>query len=62
MSTIQSLIHFLSGNIMPLSLLLISMTYYILTSRAQRIQNFAYALINAGIKPGDRVAVIAPNS
>ena len=34
----------------------------ILTFRAQRIQNFAYALINAGIKPGDRVAVIAPNS
>ncbi|KAJ7492811.1 hypothetical protein FB451DRAFT_1336640 [Mycena latifolia] len=28
----------------------------------QRIQNLAYALINAGIKPGDRVAVIAPNS
>ncbi|KAJ3561109.1 hypothetical protein NP233_g10400 [Leucocoprinus birnbaumii] len=30
--------------------------------RAQRIQNLAYALIRAGIKPGDRVAVIAPNS
>ncbi|KAK0198698.1 acetyl-CoA synthetase-like protein [Armillaria mellea] len=29
---------------------------------AQRIQNFAYGLIRAGIKPGDRVAVIAPNS
>ncbi|KAF7339815.1 AMP-dependent synthetase and ligase [Mycena venus] len=28
----------------------------------QRIQNLAYALIQAGIKPGDRVAVIAPNS
>ncbi|KAF9569716.1 acetyl-CoA synthetase-like protein [Agrocybe pediades] len=28
---------------------------------AQRIQNLAYALINAGIRPGDRVAVIAPN-
>ncbi|KAJ6519629.1 acetyl-CoA synthetase-like protein [Mycena sanguinolenta] len=28
----------------------------------QRIQNLAYALIKAGIKPGDRVAVIAPNS
>ncbi|KZS92936.1 AMP-dependent synthetase and ligase [Sistotremastrum niveocremeum HHB9708] len=28
---------------------------------AQRIQNLAYALIEAGIKPGDRVAVIAPN-
>lgn len=30
-------------------------------SRAQRIQNLAYALIQAGIRPGDRVAVIAPN-
>ncbi|KAG5644750.1 hypothetical protein DXG03_007879 [Asterophora parasitica] len=29
---------------------------------AQRVQNLAYALIQAGIKPGDRVAVIAPNS
>ncbi|KAK0465419.1 AMP-dependent synthetase and ligase [Desarmillaria tabescens] len=29
---------------------------------AQRIQNMAYGLIRAGIKPGDRVAVIAPNS
>ncbi|PBK76966.1 acetyl-CoA synthetase-like protein [Armillaria solidipes] len=29
---------------------------------AQRIQNFAYGLIRARIKPGDRVAVIAPNS
>ncbi|KAJ7487394.1 hypothetical protein B0H11DRAFT_1087726 [Mycena galericulata] len=28
----------------------------------QRIQNLAYALIQAGIKPADRVAVIAPNS
>ncbi|KAJ6604460.1 hypothetical protein DFH09DRAFT_1122770 [Mycena vulgaris] len=28
----------------------------------QRIQNLAYALIQAGIEPGDRVAVIAPNS
>ncbi|KAJ7357168.1 AMP-dependent synthetase and ligase [Mycena albidolilacea] len=28
----------------------------------QRIQNLAYALIQAGINPGDRVAVIAPNS
>lgn len=42
--------------------LLTSTTPTILTFRAQRIQNFAYALINAGIKPGDRVAVIAPNS
>ncbi|KAG7450358.1 acetyl-CoA synthetase-like protein [Guyanagaster necrorhizus] len=29
---------------------------------AQRIQNLAYSLIRAGIKPGDRVAVISPNS
>ncbi|TFK41006.1 hypothetical protein BDQ12DRAFT_678730 [Crucibulum laeve] len=29
---------------------------------AQRVQNLAYALIQADIKPGDRVAVIAPNS
>ncbi|KAJ3507515.1 hypothetical protein NMY22_g16905 [Coprinellus aureogranulatus] len=29
---------------------------------AQRIQNLAYALISSGIQPGDRVAVIAPNS
>jgi hypothetical protein len=32
-----------------------------LTNRAQRIQNLAYALIGAGIQPGDRVAVLAPN-
>ncbi|KAK2461801.1 hypothetical protein APHAL10511_006264 [Amanita phalloides] len=29
---------------------------------AQRVQNLAYALIRFGIKSGDRVAVIAPNS
>ncbi|KAF9270371.1 acetyl-CoA synthetase-like protein [Marasmius fiardii PR-910] len=29
---------------------------------AQRVQNLAYALLRLGIKPGDRVAVIAPNS
>ncbi|KAG6896890.1 hypothetical protein C0992_005454 [Termitomyces sp. T32_za158] len=29
---------------------------------AQRVQNLAYALLEAGVKPGDRVAVIAPNS
>ncbi|KAI0807675.1 acetyl-CoA synthetase-like protein [Fomes fomentarius] len=29
---------------------------------AQRIQNLAYALLQAGIKPGDRVAYIAPNT
>lgn len=29
---------------------------------AQRIQNLAYALIQAGIRPGDRVAVLSPNT
>ncbi|ETW86902.1 hypothetical protein HETIRDRAFT_377557 [Heterobasidion irregulare TC 32-1] len=29
---------------------------------AQRVQNFAYGLIHAGIHPGDRIAVVAPNS
>ena len=33
----------------------------ILNTRAQRVQNLAYALIQAGIKPQDRVAVLAPN-
>ncbi|EJD47843.1 acetyl-CoA synthetase-like protein [Auricularia subglabra TFB-10046 SS5] len=28
---------------------------------AQRVQNLAYALLDAGIRPGDRVAVVAPN-
>ncbi|CAL1705321.1 unnamed protein product [Somion occarium] len=36
--------------------------YYSYATWAQRIQNLAYALIQAGIQPGDRVAVIAPNS
>ncbi|KAF9452623.1 acetyl-CoA synthetase-like protein [Macrolepiota fuliginosa MF-IS2] len=36
--------------------------YYTFAIWAQRIQNLAYALVRAGIKPGDRVAVIAPNS
>ncbi|KZT30376.1 acetyl-CoA synthetase-like protein [Neolentinus lepideus HHB14362 ss-1] len=35
--------------------------YYTYAVWAQRIQNLAYALIQAGIRPGDRVAVIAPN-
>ncbi|KAF9240921.1 hypothetical protein BU15DRAFT_73778 [Melanogaster broomeanus] len=35
---------------------------YSYSSWAQRIQNLAYALIQAGIRPGDRVAVLAPNS
>ncbi|PIL24412.1 transporter [Ganoderma sinense ZZ0214-1] len=28
---------------------------------AQRVQNFSYGLLNAGISPGDRIAFIAPN-
>lgn len=28
---------------------------------AQRVQNFAYGLLQAGIQPGDRIAVLAPN-
>ncbi|OCH88810.1 acetyl-CoA synthetase-like protein [Obba rivulosa] len=36
--------------------------YYTYSVWAQRIQNLAYALIQAGIRPGDRVAVIAPNT
>ena len=30
-------------------------------NRAQRVQNFSYALIQNGIQPGDRIATIAPN-
>ncbi|KAJ3822988.1 hypothetical protein F5880DRAFT_1570177 [Lentinula raphanica] len=30
-------------------------------TRAQRVQNFAYAIIKQGLMPGDRIAVIAPN-
>ncbi|KAG8791920.1 hypothetical protein FRC12_007835 [Ceratobasidium sp. 428] len=38
-------------------------TSYTFGQWAQRVQNLAYALIRVhGIKPGDRVAVIAPNS
>ncbi|KAI0950025.1 hypothetical protein AcV7_008619 [Taiwanofungus camphoratus] len=36
--------------------------FYTYAVWAQRVQNLAYALIKAGTKPGDRVAVIAPNS
>ncbi|KAJ7655017.1 hypothetical protein DFH06DRAFT_487897 [Mycena polygramma] len=36
--------------------------FYSFAVWCQRIQNLAYALIQAGIKPGDRVAVLAPNS
>ncbi|EGN94407.1 hypothetical protein SERLA73DRAFT_188276 [Serpula lacrymans var. lacrymans S7.3] len=37
-------------------------TFFTYRIWAQRIQNLAYALIEAGIQPGDRVAVLAPNS
>ncbi|KAF8844063.1 acetyl-CoA synthetase-like protein [Paxillus ammoniavirescens] len=37
-------------------------TFYSYSIWAQRIQNLAYALIQAGIRPGDRVAVLTPNS
>ncbi|KII93264.1 hypothetical protein PLICRDRAFT_384862 [Plicaturopsis crispa FD-325 SS-3] len=36
--------------------------YYSFAVWSQRIQNLAYALIQAGIQPGDRVAIIAPNA
>ncbi|KAI0029620.1 acetyl-CoA synthetase-like protein [Vararia minispora EC-137] len=36
--------------------------FYSYSVWAQRVQNFAYALIENGVRPGDRVAVIAPNS
>ncbi|KAI0689436.1 acetyl-CoA synthetase-like protein [Cytidiella melzeri] len=35
--------------------------FYTYANFAQRVQNLAYALIQAGIQPGDRVAIIAPN-
>ncbi|KAF9515589.1 hypothetical protein BS47DRAFT_1391445 [Hydnum rufescens UP504] len=37
-------------------------SFYTFAVWAQRVQNLAYALIERGIQPGDRVAVIAPNS
>ncbi|KAJ7597197.1 hypothetical protein C8J56DRAFT_773009, partial [Mycena floridula] len=36
--------------------------YYSYAVWTQRVQNLAYALIQRGIRPGDRVAVLAPNS
>ncbi|KZP31199.1 acetyl-CoA synthetase-like protein [Athelia psychrophila] len=36
--------------------------FYSFSVWSVRVQNLAYALIQKGIKPGDRVAVIAPNS
>ncbi|KAJ4486319.1 acetyl-CoA synthetase-like protein [Lentinula aciculospora] len=35
--------------------------FYTFSIWAQRVQNLAYALLKAGLKPGDRIAVIAPN-
>jgi acyl-CoA synthetase (AMP-forming)/AMP-acid ligase II len=37
-------------------------SFYTYAVWAQRVQNFAYALLKAGLKPGDRIAVIAPNT
>ncbi|KAF7306746.1 putative acyl-activating enzyme 1, peroxisomal [Mycena indigotica] len=39
-----------------------SPAWYTYSVWCQRVQNLAYALLQAGVKPGDRVAVIAPNS
>jgi len=36
--------------------------FYTYSVWAQRVQNFAYGLIRAGIRPGDRIAVLSPNS
>ncbi|KAL0950993.1 hypothetical protein HGRIS_007738 [Hohenbuehelia grisea] len=36
--------------------------FYSYSVWCQRVQNLAYALLEAGIKPGDRVAIIAPNT
>ncbi|KAI0068277.1 acetyl-CoA synthetase-like protein [Artomyces pyxidatus] len=36
--------------------------FYTYAVWAQRVQNFAYALLKSGIQPGDTIAVIAPNS
>ncbi|KAI0307967.1 hypothetical protein B0F90DRAFT_1813320 [Multifurca ochricompacta] len=36
--------------------------FYTYSVWAQRVQNFAYGLLRAGIQPGDRIAVLAPNS
>ncbi|KAJ3798821.1 hypothetical protein GGU11DRAFT_779484 [Lentinula aff. detonsa] len=35
--------------------------FYTYSVWAQRVQNLAYALLRSGLKPGDRIAVIAPN-
>ncbi|KAI0257390.1 acetyl-CoA synthetase-like protein [Lactifluus subvellereus] len=36
--------------------------FYTYSVWAQRVQNFSYGLLQAGIRPGDRIAVLAPNS
>ncbi|KAH9968801.1 acetyl-CoA synthetase-like protein [Russula dissimulans] len=36
--------------------------FYTYSIWAQRVQNFAYGLLQAGIRPGDRIAVLSPNS
>ncbi|KAF8506944.1 acetyl-CoA synthetase-like protein [Russula emetica] len=36
--------------------------FYTYSVWAQRVQNFAYGLLQAGIRPGDRIAVLSPNS
>ncbi|KAI0001859.1 acetyl-CoA synthetase-like protein [Russula vinacea] len=36
--------------------------FYTYSVWAQRVQNFAYGLLRAGIQPGDRIAVLSPNS
>ncbi|KAJ3895067.1 hypothetical protein GG344DRAFT_39686 [Lentinula edodes] len=35
--------------------------FYTYSVWTQRVQNLGYALVKAGLKPGDRIAVIAPN-
>ncbi|KAG1716562.1 hypothetical protein ID866_614, partial [Astraeus odoratus] len=45
-----------------LSMSMVEATHVKSLFRAQRIQNLAYALIQAGIHPGDRVAVLSPNT
>lgn len=36
--------------------------FYTYSVWAQRVQNFAYGLLQAGIRPSDRIAVLSPNS
>jgi acyl-CoA synthetase (AMP-forming)/AMP-acid ligase II len=36
--------------------------FYTYSVWTQRVQNLAYALLKAGLKPGDRLAVVAPNT